>query len=334
MVMIKNKLRNTDIYKRFGGDAIDKIRQKIKNEEVKGSKYMSGQLCKFIDKLPKYREKHKSTHGGKFILKTPFGIVQALKRSENEVFITGAGKYKDLVGRIKKQGENKPENIRGIYNYLSILNDSNIKDIPQFNKKKVKIIKYNKALAGLCAILMIAEPYRFKDGGGLSRGYIRKAFSDISYDDNALDRIFGSKGKKFRGTSEADAPFAHYDLGPKNMNRKLEKGTLGGKLQTNNLIHHNFDENYDLKNESKESIKDNKERLDDANSYISDDEDINEKLIYFIKKRQGVKTRSQTKNKKNLLGRKTKLDKSDKNIEKEINQKFKKKKFRESEENN
>lgn len=277
MVMIRNKKRGTDIYKRFGGDALTKIKQKIENEKTLNSKYMSGQLCKFIDKLPKYKRKLKSTHRGKFSLKTPFGTMTALKKSEDEVFIAGAGKYKNLVEKIKKQGENKKENIEEIYKYLSILSDNNIKNINQFNEKKVKIIKVNNALAGLCAILMIAEPYRFKDGGGLSRGYIRKAFSDISVDPNVLDKIFGSKGKEFKGKNESDAPFAHYDLGPKNRNRKLKREALGGKPQTKNLLDYDFNKNIDLENEKLESIKDNKERLSTADSYISDNEDEEEK---------------------------------------------------------
>lgn len=273
MVMIRNKKRGTAIDKQFGGDALLKIKQKIENEKTLNSKYMSGQLCKFIDKLPKYKRKLKSTHRGKFSLKTPFGIVQALKKSGDEVFITGAGKYNKLVERIKEQSENKKSNIEEIYKYLSILSDSKIKNISQFNNKKVRIIKENKALAGLCAILMIAEPYRFKDGGGLSRGYIRKAFSDISADPNALDKIFGSKGKEFKGKNESDAPFAHYDLGPKNRNRKLKREALGGKPQTKNLLDYDSNKNIDLENEKLESIKDNKVRLDNANQYISDNED-------------------------------------------------------------
>lgn len=311
---MNNKIKNNqphEVNQTFGGEALKKIKEKIENEKLGSSKYMSGQLCKFIDKLPNYKKSDKSTHPGKFKLKTPFGTVTAIKKTNDEVFIAGAGTYQKLIQRILSKKENKTENVLEIYKYLSILSDDDIENIPQFNQKKVPEKGDSKSLAGLCAILMIAEPYRFKDGGGLTRGYIRKVFSDMSdknggkADKKALNKIFGAGGKEFKGKNEADAPFAHRNLNSYNekkknlknnnkntkniknkkkkknrrknniTNRSITSKALGGKIQMKNLLEYDFkNENMDsFNNETIESIKDNKKRLSTADSYISDNED-------------------------------------------------------------
>ncbi len=317
---MNNKIKNNqphEINETFGGEALKKIKEKIENEKLGSSKYMSGQLCNFIDKLPNYKKSVQSTHQGKFKLKTPFGTVTAIKKTDDEVFIAGAGTYQKLIERILNKKENTTDNVLEIYKYLSILSDNCIENIPQFNQKKVQKKGDSKSLAELCAILMIAEPYRFKDGGGLTRGYIRKVFSDMSgknggkADKKALNKIFGAGGKEFKGKNEADAPFAHRNLNGKEYkgwkknlknnnkntknikNKKKKKNrrknnittrsitskALGGKIQMKNLLEYDFkNENMNsFNNETIESIKDNKERLSTADSYISDNEDEEEK---------------------------------------------------------
>lgn len=263
--------------------SINKLIKKIEMNQ-KECKYMSGQLCKLLKEVKE-----------DFItLQTPFDIVyiklKKNKKSETEETEVSAGSwssYVNLSGAIEKLIPNKKKRADGlekIYKYLSILKDENIKTIKQFNdkvkdefnvknnnqydvdgknirqkgtEKEEDERKQNLSLAYLSAILMISEPFRFNDGGGLSRGAIRYIYINLksNNDDNAISNALGGK-------IDDD---------------KLLFSTEGGKNAVNNIIkkhqnskkdkNNNVDENYDnLKNMKLEYVSDDE-----------DDEDNNKK---------------------------------------------------------
>ena len=148
---------------------------------------------------------------------------------------------------------------------------------------------YDSAFTNLCGLLMFCEPYRFKDGGGFSRQSIRATIKELKNNNiNALSKIFGNKGKFYKGKFESEAVFAHKSRKERikvktNENNKTIKSneysnnkrpkTYGGKNQTINFIESTkFNENDD-------SINDNVERIEKYADEISDNEDFdNEKL--------------------------------------------------------
>lgn len=164
---------------KFKGNTKSKLLKKIALN-LKKSKYVSGQLCKYIKKEIK--------DGGKFKLQTPFGVAQITKmaKRENETHVHGGrlSTYKSIGKKLEltMKKVDKIKNLEIIYDFLSIPNAKKIDTIPKFNnemKKRFKRIKENNALKYLCAILMISEPYRFNDGGGLSRGTIKTMYVEI-----------------------------------------------------------------------------------------------------------------------------------------------------------
>ena len=263
-------------------NTIKKINEKIILENSKGSKYMSGQLCQII----------KNGEDKKFEIKTPFGYAKIRRNLVDELVVLGKNaKYTDIVNGIIKKNGNEIENIKEIYDYLSTPSDNSIDSIEKFNQsvkeaENIKEIKARNELAKLSAILMLSEPYRFKDGGGLSRGYIRKAIKDMEggKGKNALNKIFGNEGEG----SEPNAPFARSNKNKKTKKRKKnESQWLSGKKEMEHVLQIPEDKIPDegVDNEKKESIKKNIKQFSEMVDYISDNEDEDngdeEKKIYF-----------------------------------------------------
>lgn len=254
--------------------SINKLIKKIEMNQ-KECKYMSGQLCKLLKEVKE-----------DFItLQTPFDIVyiklKKNKKSETEETEVSAGSwssYVNLSDAIEKLIPNKKKRADGlekIYKYLSILKDENIKTIKQFNdkvkyefnvknnnqydvdgknirqkgtgKKKYER-KQNLSLAYLSAILMISEPFRFNDGGGLSRGAIRYIYINLKSNNNAISNALG-------GEIDDD---------------KLLFSTEGGKNAVNNIIKKHQNSKKDKNN----NVDENDDNLKNMKlEYVSDDED-------------------------------------------------------------
>lgn len=284
-------------------NAIKKINEKIILENSKGSKYMSGQLCQII----------KNGKDKKFEIKTPFGYAKIRRNLVDELVVLGKNaKYTDIVNGIIKKNGNEIENIKEIYDYLSTPSDNSIDSIEKFNQsvkeaENIKEIKARNELAKLSAILMLSEPYRFKDGGGLSRGYIRKAIKDMEggKGKNALNKIFGNEGEG----SEPNAPFARSNKNKKTKKRKKnESQWLSGKKEMEHVLQILEDKIPDegVDNEKKESIEKNIKQFSKMVDYISDNEDEDngdeEKKIYFSigKKWFGNNLIESTKNKEQI----------------------------------
>lgn len=165
--------------------------KKIKyKRDNKIQKYMSTFLAN------KFEEECKN-RGGFFDFCTPFGKVKIEEPIKNgkktfDCIVSCEkkvnGNYGSLSGYL--DGCTKLELIK-IYNYLgtkydeSLLENGKI-DIDKFNRKIVQRFgcvsnsiptdNRQKSLAVFCGALMVAEPWRFKDGGGLSRSSIRRAY--------------------------------------------------------------------------------------------------------------------------------------------------------------
>lgn len=274
------KLNNVDnkVNNDYDGEAIDKVNEKIELEK-EGSNYMSGQLCKLVDLWELNNKKNRKKNRKLFKLQTPFGLASVTLKRKNEIMF-GKLKYKEIAKNITNNGEATTENIKIIHDYLNTPSDENIKSIEDFNKTikeklECKKLKSRKEFETLSAILMLSDPYRFKDGGGFARGAIRKAYDDIDKGDGkALIKIFGDGGDKFKSVSEADYIPAQYDdskkPGNRNKRRKIS-GNLGGVKRTLNVLKYAKDNKYDEKeyNEKKESIEDNKKRFAKFNKYVS-----------------------------------------------------------------
>lgn len=270
---VNNKVNND-----YDGEAIDKVNEKI-DLEKEGSNYMSGQLCQLVDLWELNNKKKKKKKRKLFKLQTPFGLASVTLKRRNEI-IFGKLKYKEIAKNITKNNEANTKNIEIIHNYLNIPSDENIKSIEDFNRKvEVKPeyleLKSRKEFETLSAILMLSDPYRFKDGGGFARGAIRKAYDDINKgDDKALIKIFGDGGDKFKSVSEADYIPAQYDDSKKPGNRDKRRktsGNLGGVRRTLHVLKFAKDNKYDKKeyNEKQESIENNKGRFAKFNKYVS-----------------------------------------------------------------
>lgn len=322
----KIKLRNEINYTIDGnleGKTTNKINEKIDLEKSEGSKYMSGQLCQLVDLWELTNEKK-----GWFKLQTPFGLASVTNKKDKEIKF-GNLTYREIAQNITDNEEDTEENIEIIYDYLNTPSDENIKSIEDFNKTvEVKPeyleLKSRKEFETLSAILMLSDPYRFKDGGGLSRGAIRKAYDDIKKkDQDVLIKIFGDGGEIFKKNREADYPPSQYDGNSNSELRKTAKSYyLGGVKRTLNALEFargkkEGKKDYDEKNtkETKESIKDTLKRLSKFDKYVSPNKsgnnrktkitelprftrsDLKKALNGSIEK-NGAKTRRQKRNEK------------------------------------
>lgn len=157
------------ISENFGGEAIPKIQKKIKIIQKGHYKYMAAFLA---DQVKRLEIKKIVT------INTPFGTVTVKKTGDSDCIIykDGApGDYKQLSNYLDANCLDEMV-LTTIYKYLSMPYISSITSIEEFNSKVIGARMSDDYLAVFCGILMVAEPLRFGDGGGLSRSKIRKIF--------------------------------------------------------------------------------------------------------------------------------------------------------------
>lgn len=284
--------------------SINKLIKKIEMNQ-KECKYMSGQLCKLLKEVKEDFITLQTPFDIVYIK------LKKNKKSETEIEETEVhagpwSSYVKLSEKIEELIPDKQERINAlqkIYKYLSILKDENIKSIKQFNDKiknafgvkntnqynecgenigikkkdteaEEHEMKKNLSLAYLSAILMISEPFRFNDGGGLSRGAIRYIYINLTSnnDNNAISNALG-------GEIDDD---------------KLLFSTEGGKSAVNNIIkkhqnskkdkNNNVDENYDnLKNMKLEYVSDDESEDEGEDKNENEDNEDNNKKEYSLR---------------------------------------------------
>lgn len=243
-------------------------------------------------------------------------LKEELKNSEDKEI--DKKEQKDLI---KKQYENVVKerfkekllpDLEKVQEYLSIENDPYMENIESFKKiiskkmalKKIYLRKdkpvedYDCAFTNLCGLLMFCEPYRFKDGGGLSRQSIRATIKELKNGNiDALSKIFGNKGRKFKGANEAEAIFTHNTNPKRNdysnkMQDNLRGDSYGGKNQTLNIIQNTkFNENDD-------SINDNIKRIENYADCMSDNEDAEKPNCQAYEKYDAIEWENKFKKKK------------------------------------
>lgn len=275
----------TTIFHNDNNKSIDKLIKKIEMNQ-KECKYMSGELCKLLKEVKE-----------DFItLQTPFDIVYIkLKKNkksevnETEVHSGPWSSYVNLSKAIEELIPDKQERLKSlekIYEYLSILKDENIKNIKQFNNKVENAFnvkntnEYNEygenirkkgkqeeeskrrkniPLAYLSAILMISEPFRFNDGGGLSRGAIRYMYVNLMNGKNdAISYTLGSKKEK------SHLLFAR-ESGKKYLINKIEEYK---NKNIENVENKNTENNMEIDSAEDENTENNMEL-----GYLSEDDD-------------------------------------------------------------
>lgn len=308
-------------------ESIDKLIKKIEINQ-KECKYMSGELCKLLKEVKE-----------DFItLQTPFDIVhiKLTKNKKSEITETEVStgnwlKYVNLSEAIEELIPDKQERLKSlkkIYEYLSILKDGNIKSIEQFNNKIKDAFKventnqYDKhgknirkkgkkeeeskrhkniSLAYLSAILMISEPFRFNDGGGLSRGAIRYMYVNLMNGKNdAISYTLGSKKK------ESHLLFAR-EGGKNDVLKKIKKRKNMKDLENENT------ENMELGYLSGDDEDNNKKEYSLRSKGLSEEENkiyensFHSKLGKFIKNKKANMKTNRSKNRKiNMRGGKIK----------------------------
>ncbi|MBQ6142880.1 MAG: hypothetical protein IJI84_00025 [Clostridia bacterium] len=155
----------------FEGEAVEKIRKKQVRVNDEKYYYISEQLCRQTDAIK---------IGATFYLKTPLGMVTIKKISNNELMVKGGSwsDYGSIVDYLKKYDFYNEKTVKQIYNYLCLLKNSNCFEVVTTLCKE-KPQKNETGLAYLCAILILAEPYRFRDDGKYVRGQLRKIYNDF-----------------------------------------------------------------------------------------------------------------------------------------------------------
>lgn len=299
--------------------AVKKMEEKIKLEKSR-SKYASGKLCKIVDRqIADYKV---------FDLKTPFGKAIIQKRTKNNSFVLkNPGDYEGIVNKINASGENTVGNIKKILKYLSIKSNGEMKDIDSFNdeiSKKMTMpddIK-SQALTNLCGVLMFSEPYRFNDGGGLSRGAIRYIYINLKSKniDKAISKALG-------GEIDPDKLLFSTEGGKKSVDNIIEKAKKqinSKKNKYNDVYDDNMgnmkmeyvsdDEDYEDDEDGEEKEENDKKEYSLRRKGLSDEENkiyksaINSKLYNFIKnKRNNMKSRKTNRKRRRIRGIKLKL---------------------------
>ena len=204
-----------------------------------------------------------------------------------------------------------------IYEYLSMRYDSRVNSIGKFNKEVkaqfgniAEIEPTNErqaSFAAFCGVLMVAEPWRFKEGGGLSRASIRRIYKFIIDGvDNPFTVIFSNASEFLKkkeniqkylpklgmylnesvkieellkclcvnfSSKEGLAVFSHNSTN--NEWRKFERAKyISGKQQQINQLSDGV-----TSFESEESVYDNKFRMHFFDEDVSDDEDVEKTVI-------------------------------------------------------
>lgn len=159
--------------------------KKIKyKRDNKIQKYMSTFLAN------KFEEECKDI-GRSFDFCTPFGKVKITNPEKFDCLVSCNNIPGDYGSLSRYLDECTKLELIKIYNYLSTKYDESLLEngkinIDKFNRKIVQRFgdvsnsiptdNRQKSLAVFCGALMVAEPWRFKDGGGLSRSSIRRAY--------------------------------------------------------------------------------------------------------------------------------------------------------------
>lgn len=284
------------ISEKFDGDAIQKIRKKRKIILKGHYKYMAAFLADQVKGLATSTEK---------IINTPFGTVTVKKTgtiSNPDCIIFKdriPGDYKQLSSYLDAKCLDEMV-LTTIYKYLSMPYISSVTSIEKFNSKVViDAQRLNDYLAVFCGILMVAEPLRFGDGGGLSRSKIRKIFKFMKGGEikNPYSVVFADASQIINLGTDKDteglAVFSHVDgatqkavregeamfASPGSDKRKWRSKypdpnfIPGGKKQQLNQIAGS--PGYD---ESQASFDDNLKRTHHFDEDVSDDEDIKEEI--------------------------------------------------------
>lgn len=284
------------ISEKFDGDAIQKIRKKRKIILKGHYKYMAAFLADQVKGLATSTEK---------IINTPFGTVTVKKTgtiSNPDCIIFKdriPGDYKQLSSYLDSKCLDEMV-LTTIYKYLSMPYISSVTSIEKFNSKVViDAQRLNDYLAVFCGILMVAEPLRFGDGGGLSRSKIRKIFKFMKGGEikNPYSVVFADASQIINLGTDKDteglAVFSHVDgatqkavregkamfASPGSDKRKWRSKypdpnfIPGGKKQQLNQIAGS--PGYD---ESQASFDDNLKRTHHFDKDVSDDEDIKEEI--------------------------------------------------------
>lgn len=284
----KEELSKT-IVKNNYDKSISKLIKKIERNQ-KDCKYMSGQLCKCLKEVKEDFITLQTPFDIVYIKlkKDKKSKVEETEVGETEVSSGAWKRYVNLSKKIEELIPDKDERIAGlekIYDYLNILKDENITSIEQFNsnvKKEFNVKNTNKydengknirkkgtdkeenerkknlSLAYLSAILMISEPFRFNDGGGLSRGAIRYIYINLKSKniDKAISKALGGKIDNDKLLfSTKDGKNSVY-----NIIEKAEKQINSKKDKYNDV----YDDNNDVYDDNMENMK---------MEYVSDDED-------------------------------------------------------------
>lgn len=314
-------------YKVKDGNGANK---KIKNKQdaIKNKK-TTQHYTYMLPLLANKFEKECKKEGNNFDFYTPFGKVNVQRPKNGDCWVSCGvekGKYENLLIYLDdiKNKCTKLELIK-IYDYLSmtydeILLENGEIDIGEFNKKVKEQFgniaeieptdKRQASFAAFCGVLMVAEPWRFKDGGGLSRGTIRTVYKILNklvtfkvincgdqfvierlqYNDkykikDSYGFVFGESGPG----GEALAVFAHKKVCSKSYmdNHPKEKSEFDESKQwrlngEKRSIYtsgkgqqlRQLDKYINSFFESKKSIEDNGERMKALNSDISDDEGV------------------------------------------------------------
>lgn len=270
--------------------ANEKIRFKRNN---KIQKYMSTFLANKFEKECKT-----------FDFCTPFGKVKITNPEKFDCLVSCnniPGDYKNLSGDLDKC--TKLELIK-IYNYLSTKYDESLLEngkinIDKFNRKIVQRFgdvsnsipsgNQQKSLAVFCGVLMVAEPWRFKDGGGLSRASIRRVYKFmIGGVEKPFTIVFSDASGFLKENIEKYLPQQFVNVEGLDVMLNLEDGLAvfshdnkkdkrksdsalyipGGKQQQLNQIEGR------ITYEKQESFKDNAIRMQSFDEDVSDDEDV------------------------------------------------------------
>lgn len=274
----------------FDGEAIPKIQKKIKIIQKEHYKYMAAFLADQVKRLAINTTK---------TISTPFGNVNVRKTGNFDCIISkneAPGDYKQLSSYLDANCLDEMV-LTTIYNYLSMPYISSVTSIEEFNSKDIDAHITDDYLAVFCGILMVAEPLRFGDGGGLSRSKIRKIFKFMKRGEikNPYSVVFADASQIINLGTDKDteglAVFSHVDgatqkavregkaksASPGSDKRKWRSKCPdpnfipGGKKQQLNQIAGS--PGYD---ESQASFDDNLKRTHHFDEDVSDDEDISD----------------------------------------------------------
>lgn len=275
----------------FDGEAIPKIQKKIKIIQKEHYKYMAAFLADQVKRLAINTTK---------TINTPFGNVNVRKTGDFDCIISKnrtPGDYKQLSIYLDTNYLNEVV-LTTIYNYLSMPYISSVTNIEEFNSKVVIDARLSDDyLAVFCGTLMVAEPLRFGDGGGLSRSKIRKIFKFMKEGKivNPYSVVFADASQIINLGADKDteglAVFSHVDgatekaahegkakFASPNSDKRKWRSTYpdpnfipGGKKQQLNQI-----AGSPGNGESQASFDDNLKRMRHFDEDVSDDEDINE----------------------------------------------------------